>query len=666
MENNFTERMLKVLKYIKKSLSILMVCVFLILMIFTNTTAVSATTAGSDSSSSQEKTETDDTKDIEFEITSSKTKKITTAKSTYTFKGTSDPEKTLTLNGEKVKRNKDGSFSIKVSLKPGSNKFTFVHKKVKYVYTIQCNYVLVDSYSPSGVKTYDSGKKFTVTVKARKGSTVTATFRKKKIKLAAKTDTTSSFVTFSGKFTLPKNSIDINYGKVKFTAKNSVTSKTFYSGNIICKKTTKKATYSKKDPEYNLKGGKYLDVGKGKIAEIVFYEAETFDAKSTNDWSRPTNNYLPKGTVDYCSGNYAYYNSGSTKKTYTILRCGLQTYKTKEDPEDKKKDLTVTKVYSGSLPDHNEIGVVSFKNGTTHTTLTLDTMWKAPFYFKLPQSYTNPSKQDYTIEKATYEYIDITFCYSTVFNGKVTVPKDNPIFKSAKLYKDKSHYRLRLYLKEKGKFYGWTADFNSKGQLIFKFLNPAKIKKAKNNYGYSLKGVKILLDVGHGGKDPGAVSFSNKYTEAYSNLHLAKLVKKELESIGAEVYLTRSKDVFSSSDDKLKQLRKLKPDFCIAIHHNSSYSSSANGFDSYYSQPFSAAAAKYIRSETSKTKLYKSADVGWHYYYTARSTVCPVVLTENGFMSSSYDYNKIINAKNNLTKAKAITKGVVRYFDYIQ
>ena len=78
------------------------------------------------------------------------------------------------------------------------------------------------------------------------------------------------------------------------------------------------------------------------------------------------------------------------------------------------------------------------------------------------------------------------------------------------------------------------------------------------------------------------------------------------------------------------------------------------------------AAAKYIRSETSKTKLYKKTSLKWHYYFTARSTVCPVVLTENGFMQNRYDYNRIINSKNNQTKAKAITKGIVNYFKNIQ
>ncbi len=45
-----------------------------------------------------------------------------------------------------------------------------------------------------------------------------------------------------------------------------------------------------------------------------------------------------------------------------------------------------------------------------------------------------------------------------------------------------------------------------------------------------------------------------------------------------------------------------------------------------------------------------------------RTTNCPVVLTENGFISNSYDYGNIISDAANVQKAKAITRGIVDYF----
>ena len=49
-----------------------------------------------------------------------------------------------------------------------------------------------------------------------------------------------------------------------------------------------------------------------------------------------------------------------------------------------------------------------------------------------------------------------------------------------------------------------------------------------------------------------------------------------------------------------------------------------------------------------------------------RSTNCPVVLTENGFMSNWYDYGNIIDDAKNTQKAQAITRGIIDYFLSIQ
>ena len=49
-----------------------------------------------------------------------------------------------------------------------------------------------------------------------------------------------------------------------------------------------------------------------------------------------------------------------------------------------------------------------------------------------------------------------------------------------------------------------------------------------------------------------------------------------------------------------------------------------------------------------------------------RITTCPVVLTENGFMSNAADLAIINNDAKNTEKAKAITRGIVDYFNSIR
>ncbi len=403
----------------------------------------------------------------------------------FTFSGTSDPAEPLTVNGTAIERGEDGAFTYNVTLNVGKNTFAFEHKGETKTYTVNYRYVIIESYSPAKAQTYPSGSTLVVNVMARKGSAVTAAFNGSTQNLTVadnSNDEKSDFISYNGVFKLPGNNAqNLNLGKIVFKATHAGKSESFSSGIITCKRSDVIVDY---DPKATPTGGRYMNVGSGYIAEITAETAETFDGNvsaaalknGSVDWSRPTNNYLPHGTVDYCSPDYVIYETKSQKNEYITLRAGYRVYKQKKDkPYTELKQ--VTKQYIGTLPDHNEVKLASFENGDTHTVLTIDTNWKAPFYFDLlPQAYANPSTQNYNISAVTFQYIDITFCYATVFEGDITIPEDNPIFKGAELFKnmnaDKSavrDYTLRLYLKKQGAFYGWDCAYNDAGQLVFTF-----------------------------------------------------------------------------------------------------------------------------------------------------------------------------------------------------
>ena len=601
-------------------------------------------------------------------ITSPEKEKVSTTDKNFTFKGSCNPDFPLTVNGTELPFDENGIFSYEVELKDGNNTFTFENNGVQKVYTINYRYVIINSYSPSNKQSYIGGSTFYVTVSARKGSTVTATFDNKTITLnqIADDENTTDFINYTGSFTLPNDKLkDTDMGKVKFTATYNGKSESFSSGNITCKKASIIVDY---DANATPLGGRYVNVGSGKITEIITDSAQTFDAYSTNDWSKPTNNYLPKGTVDYSAQGYIYHSrtDGRSADEYAVLRCGYQVYTSVYDVPGYTSTKAV-KEYAGTLPETNTISFANLNQEGSHTILTFDTDWKAPFYFDLaPQKYNNEAYRDYTFSTATYSYVDITFCYSSAINNEIVIPHDNPVFSSAQIIKNASDYTLRLHLKKQGKFYGWSCHYNDNGQLVFEFLNPAQTKEANNAYGTDLTGVKVLIDVGHGGSDCGAVGFNKTNTEAERNLNLAKKLKTELESIGATVYLTRDDNSTSTNNSKVAMLAKLKPDFCIAIHHDSNTKSSLNGFGAFHFNAFSKNATDYIYQYTVAENIYRNAKVKWHYYYMARSTVCPVVLTENGYMSNKQDFNEIIDETTNNRKVVAITKGIVEYFKSIR
>ena len=329
----------------------------------------------------------------------------------------------------------------------------------------------------------------------------------------------------------------------------------------------------------------------------------------------------------------------------------------------------MTKEYTGKLPETNRLSVAGVEVSQRFTRLTLDTQWKAPFFLDLlPQKYTNPQKQDYTVSKVTCEYVEIQFCYAAAPIGDISFPANHPLFTRTEITQGKDSATLRLYLRRVGGFYGWDAAYNEAGQLVFTFLHPAQVTQADNAYGADLTGVTVLLDVGHGGKSPGAGGLDSRHPESERNLYLAGLLRQELESMGATVVLNRTGDSDLDNDTRCRQLKALKPDLCIAIHHDANASARPNGFGAFHSTLFAREAARYIYEETMAAGIYDSEAPGnrnrfeWHYYFVARMSDCPVVLTENGFMTSRLDHTGIVSTAVNRQKAQAIAAGVARYF----
>ena len=126
--------------------------------------------------------------------------------------------------------------------------------------------------------------------------------------------------------------------------------------------------------------------------------------------------------------------------------------------------------------------------------------------------------------------------------------------------------------------------------------------------------------------------------------------------------MTRTSDTYLLSPERTAIYRKYEPDLLISVHHDSSVNSNFNGYGAFYSTPFSQALAKAVYTRTLETGIYSPAGQGrtqlaWHYFYMARMTFCPSVLSENGYMSNEYDLTSIKSDEANNKKALAIARG---------
>ena len=90
----------------------------------------------------------------------------------------------------------------------------------------------------------------------------------------------------------------------------------------------------------------------------------------------------------------------------------------------------------------------------------------------------------------------------------------------------------------------------------------------------------IVLDPGHGGQDPGAISVSGKY-EKDLTLKMAKETKVLLEKRGYKVVLTRDRDFYIPLRGRIKKAHEANGDLFISIHADSAKSRSATGLSIY-------------------------------------------------------------------------------------
>ena len=90
----------------------------------------------------------------------------------------------------------------------------------------------------------------------------------------------------------------------------------------------------------------------------------------------------------------------------------------------------------------------------------------------------------------------------------------------------------------------------------------------------------IVIDPGHGGKDPGATH--NGLREKDINLDVAKRLANVLKGSGYKVFLTRTDDRYVGLYERTDIARKHDADLFVSIHANAHNKTSVKGFETYY------------------------------------------------------------------------------------
>ena len=168
----------------------------------------------------------------------------------------------------------------------------------------------------------------------------------------------------------------------------------------------------------------------------------------------------------------------------------------------------------------------------------------------------------------------------------------------------------------------------------------------------------IMLDAGHGGRDPGALY--NGRQEKDDTLALTLAVGELLQERGLDVLYTRTTDVYESPYQKAMEANQAGADFFISIHRNSS--PEPNTYSGVESLVYDKSGIKLEMAENINEQLEA---VGFTNLgvkerpglVILRRTRIPAVLVELGFINSDTDNMLFDNNFNDI--ALAIAEGIL-------
>lgn len=175
----------------------------------------------------------------------------------------------------------------------------------------------------------------------------------------------------------------------------------------------------------------------------------------------------------------------------------------------------------------------------------------------------------------------------------------------------------------------------------------------------------IVVDAGHGGKDPGALpKFRGQLREKDINLDIATKVANDLGSRGARVVMTRTSDVFLELDERSRLADRHRADLFLSIHADSSAKKWISGTGihihpraNYETMRMAQCiAASFRRNDISCRGIVRNN------FHVLREHNSPGILIECGYMTNATDAQRLNDPAYRSRLASAIAEGIADHF----
>ncbi len=175
--------------------------------------------------------------------------------------------------------------------------------------------------------------------------------------------------------------------------------------------------------------------------------------------------------------------------------------------------------------------------------------------------------------------------------------------------------------------------------------------------------LKVFLDVGHGGYDPGGTG-PDGLPESFVNLSVAKRLSQILQQNGIEVELDRSNNQFVSLAKRVALADKSSANLFLGLYCNASSDRSIHGTTTYYYHQNSYAFARYLQDHVASALGLANNGVMKDNLYVIRhtTTTIPDVLIEYAYISNYHEERLLGSPSFRDRIANALADAVMGYF----
>jgi N-acetylmuramoyl-L-alanine amidase len=262
--------------------------------------------------------------------------------------------------------------------------------------------------------------------------------------------------------------------------------------------------------------------------------------------------------------------------------------------------------------------------------------------------------------------------YATITNELIVkVPKnkieleekiveiDDGLIKSIRVNGDDDDYYMAVQLKDTTDYKIETTDSYTE-EIIIKFEN-RRIKTS------SYSGRLIIIDPGHGGKDPGASNKALNLVEKELTLDTSLRLNDLLKKAGFTTYMTRNDDRTLDLYGRPEVANGLGGAVFVSIHYNYAGNKNVSGIEMLYVDDPNRDCKRFAKTiQEEMIKALKTNDRGIKNepeFVVIRETNMPSVIAEVGFISNPTEGSLIRTAEYRQKSAQALFNGIKRYFD---